>query len=453
MNRPRLILGMLLVVAAPCLAQSGTYDTIRRAYEPYMAKDDPLAFPMKVKSLAADPYSFWGGSKDLFFVWCKTHTSDWFADTKAILPNHGDLHLGNIGTYPSNGAWNKLAFGMVDFDDSANLPFQLELLQGLITLELTARQNQITLDDSKSAVLAQALVDAYRIAVNSRRNATSLLVDVDDPTALTLLKRASVPYQRELEEYTEAGRFKRTILTDKGKLKEVLRPALLRADDFAAGISAAISNEPDIKALFRFVDARSVRPAIKDIVQRTRLGSSGSQGLKKYFVLLEKPFRGIDHDVILYLKQEIPSAAERSGAIEQSRLSPGRRVKQDMDRLTDPLPFINSWCDIDGESYWVSMKEPWSNELDPSEVRTVDELLYTARVWGTIAGATHRESGRFEVILPRLTPAFTTQLGQRTTEFLRLLDADFEAFRGDPKVMEAIRHADAFLSETVVTQR
>lgn len=447
MNRARFILGMILVAAAPCLAQSGPYDTIQRAYEPYMAKDDTLAFPMKFNSLATDPYTFWRGSKDLFFIWCKTHTPDWFADTKAILPNHGDLHLGNIGTYASADAWNKLAFGMVDFDDSANLPFQLELLQGLITLELTARQNNITLDESASNTLTKALFDTYRFAVNSRRNATSMLVDAEDPIALKVLKRSSLPYQQEIDEYIINGRFRRATFSEKGKLKEVLRPAMNRADEFAQAIAQALANEPDARERFRFVDAPSIRRAIKDIAQRTRLGSSGSQGLKKYFILLDNPLRGIDHDLILYLKQEIPSAAERSGAIERVSITPGQRVKQDMDRMTDPLPFINSWCEIGGESYWVTIKEPWSDELDPAAIKNVDELLHAARIWGTITGATHREQGRFETILPRLTPVLRDRIRKHAAAFIEQLDRDFTQFRADERVQKHLASIERELKD------
>lgn len=433
--KSRLAILALLIAASFARAQ-GPYERIERAYAPYMAADDALAFPMKVKSLAADPYTFWRGSKDLFFEWSKTHSADWLADSRAILPNHGDLHLGNIGTYVPTGGWGKLAFGMVDFDDSAKLPFQLELLQGLITLELTARQNQISLDDATAATLLAAMLDNYRIAVNSRRNATNMLVDAENPAILKMLKRSEIAYSQELSDYLEGGPFRSITLTSKGKLKEILRPAQNRADDIAQGLAQAIANEPDLKSILRVTDAKSIRSAIKQVVQRTRLGSSGSQGLKKYLILLDKPLRGIDHDVILYLKQEIPSAAERAGVIEKASIPAGRRVKEDMDRLTDPLPFINSWCEIGSESYWVSVKEPWSDELDPANFKTIADLTAAAKIWGTVTGATHREQGRFEVILPRLTPALSKVICDRSTQFIQQLEQDFTQFRGDERVQK-----------------
>ena len=41
------------------------------------------------------------------------------------LLTHGDLHLGNIGSYPQAGALGATAFGPVDFDETARLPFQV----------------------------------------------------------------------------------------------------------------------------------------------------------------------------------------------------------------------------------------------------------------------------------------------------------------------------------------
>ncbi|HVT88503.1 MAG TPA: DUF2252 family protein [Tepidisphaeraceae bacterium] len=442
MRRLFLIIALLIPTAGKLLAADAPYDVIQRSYAPYMSSDDPLDFAMKVRSLADDPYKFWRGSKDLFFIWCKSNTTDWLADQGAYLPNHGDLHLGNIGTYAAEGGWGKLAFGMVDFDDSAVLPFQIELLQGLITLELTARQNHLALDEAADQQLLKNLVDSYRTAVNSRRNANNLLLDEQDKTLAKMLKRASVSYERELDDWVVEDKFRSIVASEKGKLKDILRPAMQRADEFADGVAQAISNEPDFKKLMKFSSASQVRAAMKDAVQRTRLASSGSQGLKKYLILLQKPLHGWDHDAIIYLKQEIPSAAERSG-VARSSLTPGQRLKQDMDRMTDPLPFINSWCEIGSESYWVSFKEPWSDELTPDDVKTFDDLVHMAHIWGTVAGATHREQGRFAIILPKLTATLTSEIQLRSKQFVTKLDADFDAFKADARVAEQVSRAQS----------
>jgi uncharacterized protein (DUF2252 family) len=439
------IFAALLLCATVADGQDRTFDRIERAYAPYMNADDPLALPMKIRSLSADEYTFWRGSKDLFFVWCKSSCADWLADRGAYLPNHGDLHLGNIGTYAARGEWNELAFGMVDFDDSAQLPFELELLQGLITLNLVARQNNITLDAAAQQRIKTVLLQTYRTAITSLRPARRILEDDNDSILANMFTRKSAPYAQELEEYLQAGKFRAVIFSGKGKVKEILRPAMNRVDDFAAGLMQAVEHDPEMKAVFRFNSAAEIRSGIKDAVQRTRVGSSGSQGLKKYLMVLDRPLRGVANDVIFYLKQEIPSAAERQGVAAASDASPGARVKRDMDTLTEPHPYINSFCEIGNESYWVNFKEPWSSEIDPAEIKSADDLIHAARIWATVAGAMHRRDGRFQRLLSRVTPTLMTQIDQRCDAFLKQIDSDFADFSSDSRTRRHVAAIDSMI--------
>src|SRR5690606_33246554 len=145
--------------------------------------------------------------------------------------------LGNIGTYALAERWGELAFGMVDFDDTAVLPVQLELLQGMITLRLVAAENSIALDAGAAAGIADTLLSAYATAHASGRTATRILTD--DPRVASLMARASRPYESELDEYVSGGRFKRVVRTGKGRVKELLRPA---GDELADAIATALAD-------------------------------------------------------------------------------------------------------------------------------------------------------------------------------------------------------------------
>ncbi len=431
----RFILPTLLLIASLAHAQSDAFDKIKSAYAPYLNEQDPFSLPMKIRSLAADEYKFWRGSKDLFFQWSKQNCADWLKDKSTFLPNHGDLHLGNIGSYVTEDGLDTLGFGMVDFDDSSRLPFEFELLQGLITLDLVAEQTKITLSPQQQAQLEAKLFESYRYAVNSQRNARDLLKG--DATVDKLIAKAGKkPYADELEKFTKDGRF-RALVGKKDKITDILdavEPS--RWDAFARAITDAIKNDDRLQKLMPEADAKSIRKSIKDIVRRTRLGSSGSQGLDKYFVLLEKPLAGVDHDIILYLKQEIPTAAERSGIIPPDPRSPGQRCSQDMDKMTDPRAFINSWTEMEGKSYWVHFKEPWSDEIEFDTVKTFDELISMAHIWGTVTGATHRDEGRYELILPRLTSELKQQIRERSTAYLAYQRAAFERFCQNAQVSD-----------------
>jgi uncharacterized protein (DUF2252 family) len=427
----------LLLLSTPLssFAQDRAYDIIKSQYAVYTSPNDPLAFPAKVWALQANQYAFWRGSRDLYYRWCRDNAADWLADRESYVLNHGDLHLGNIGTYVRAKELTKTDFGMVDFDDTANLPFQIELLQGLITLRLAARTGNVDLTGSKREELAAEMFAAYRIALMTDKS-TRELISRERRIGKYIEDARNEPYDVTLRKFTNGqGKFKPAVETAKKKeLKEILRPAMDRADDIARGIAQAINNSPEAKAVFRYNDVDTVRKSIKDVALRTRLESVGSQGLKKYLVLLEKPLKQLDMDVVMYVKQEIPAAAERAGAIDRDHRSPGRRASEDMEALTNPTAYMNSWCDIGGESYWVTFKEPWSEELDEQMVKSFDGLKEVARVWGSVAGAMHRENGDHQAIIKRLTPQMEAVIRHRSTSYMAELDRQFFDFLQDDRV-------------------
>ena len=446
-SRFALLIALLAAVAPTARGQTAATQpadpvtAISADYAPYLDPADPLALDMKLRSLATDEYKFWRGSKDLFFIWCKSNCRDWMADKQSYVINHGDLHVGNIGTYMTEDGLGQLAFGMVDFDESTRLPFQLELLQGMITLDLIARQNQIALTPADRAALDATLLATYRKAVNSQRNATQLLKD--DPIVAGLLAEAGKkPYDKELAKYCDEGKF-RPAVGKKAGLTDILQAVEAKQiDAFAQGLADAVAGDEDLAARLRYRTADAFRSAVLDAARRTRLGSSGSQGLGKYLLLLKRPLVGSDSDAILYLKQEIPTAAERSGLVaQQPGVTPGRRLKIDMDHLTDPRPFLNGSVEAGGQSYWLSLKEPWSDEIAFDDAKTPADLQQLARIWGSVAGATHRDDGRYEKILPRLTPALAVLLRTRAEVYLADQAAAFARFSGDARVTAAAERA------------
>jgi|GEM_PF-2843839 len=437
MNRLILLILCFASLTPTARAADTPYDLLKKNYGVYCTPDDPHAFPMKVWGLSSNEFAFWRGSRDLYFTWCRDNTRDWLDDKGAYCVNHGDLHLGNIGSYVREGQQlGAMSFGPVDFDDTANLPFQIELLQGLITLRLTARQNNIDLSGTRREELSREMFDAYRAAVASDK--TTLEMVSDEKRIGKFIDAAQKhSYEKTLDKFTDDnGKFLPYVRTKRSypMPKEILKPAMDRADDMARGIAQAVANSPALKAAFIYSDVRTIRESIKDVALRTRLESLGSQGLKKYLVLLKRPLKGLDMDVVMYVKQEIPAAAERADAIPRDPRSPGERCSQDMNVLTNPTAYLNSWCDIGKESYWVTFKEPWSEELETNMVRDYHDLIHFARVWGTVAGAMHRNQGHPKAILQRLDkPEFFDQLRHRSTLYMAELDREYFDFTNDPR--------------------
>jgi len=445
----------------PPAQNEGAFEVLKNNYAPYCVPGDELAFPMKVWALSASQYQFWRGSRDLYFEWCRgsDHGADWLADKGSYVINHGDLHLGNIGRYAKNGDFGSTSFGAVDFDETARLPFQIELLQGLITLRLAARENNIELGGRREE-LARVMFDAYRKAIAS--NKSTLEIISDEHSMGKFIEQAQKPtYEKTLLKFTdESGHFLRYVHTKKSERKqgmtpkEILREAIDKKEDMARGIAQALQNSEAARAAFRYSDVETIRRSIKDVALRTRLESVGSQGLKKYLVLLNKPLKGLEMDVVMYVKQEIPSAAERAGAIPMDSRSAGRRCSEDMNVLTNPTAYMNSWCDIGKESYWVTLKDPWGEDLEVNMVRDYAKLTEFAKMWGSVAGAMHRQQGNAAAIMDRLKkPELFEQLRHRSTLYLAELDRQYHDFIHDPRARAEAAKAQVKIDEAEADAR
>jgi uncharacterized protein (DUF2252 family) len=440
----------LCVLGAPRARAGEAFDVLQRTYGPYLDKNDELAMPMKLRALVVDEYGLWRGGKDLFFNWCRTHCRDWIADTDATMTRHGDQHLGNIGTYLVDQRSGELAFGMVDFDDSHRMPFMFELLQGVVTIRLTARESQINLSNDQVRALVGRMLEDYRAAARSAQTATQLLKN--EPLVAKLLtgppKRE---FAQEIKRYaTRDGKLVERVVTKKGMVKEILRPAGQLAEPMARGLAQALAHSPDMAKRFTYADEHAIRAGILDVAQRTHVGSAGSQGLTKYFVLMFRPLVGVESNVVLYVKQEVPSPAERVGMIPKDPRDPGQRCAEDMDELCRPRPVFNSWCRIGDQSYWVTIREPWTNELDPADITTSKDLQAAARIWSVASGATHQHPRESAAIDRRVNAKLAGQLVQLSDDYLRQLDSDLKSLRGDKRVTDMVRAAERRISETKI---
>lgn len=446
----RLAILCILAVLFPgrfCLAEPpAPYDRIRSVYEPYMPMDDPHAFAMKCRALSQSPFGFWRGAKDLFFAWAADNCRDFMEDKASYVTQQGDPHFGNVGTYLTDKALGDLGFGLVDFDDSFRGPFQLEVLQGMITLRLAARENKITLTDNRFDEINQIIFDNYRMAAASSKTATDLLRD--DPLVMKLIvPKRKQHYAKELERYTKGDRFLPAVATRKSDVKDLMRPARQRAEEFAPALAEMLARSPELRGRLRYSDEATLRRAIKDVALRTRPGSSGSQGLEKFFVLLDKPLRDADHDAILYLKEQIPTAAERSGLVPRDGRPPGRRIAEDIVALTHPGLFFSGWCQVGRKTYWVTMREPWTLELDEEDIKTLDDLKAYSRLWAIAAGATHRGEGEAKMIAEKLDRRLLERLEALSRQFVAVLERDYARFVADERVIPLVRQANAVIEK------
>lgn len=441
----------LLSVALPATAEPTTlpaYDRLQQDFGRLVVSSGPSGWPMKVLAVSSDPYKFWRGTKILFADWCLAECPDWLADADARFPAHGDLHLGNIGTYPAH-RFGQLAFGMVDFDEATFLPFQVELLSGMVTLHLVAQVNGIDLDDQARRSLTARFLDRFVEAVRAPERAFAELESM--PTVRRLLERASKrTYEQMLEELIEDGRFRPVLYSGKGVAREILQPIDDRKGQVAALLEQAAWHDPRFAGRVRYRKASQWESAIRSVAMRTRLGSSGSQGLEKILVLVERPFVDRYHDGVFYLKQQVHSAFDRSWDRSAVGLPPLRlstRVEL-IGHLCNPAPLFSSYAEqTTSAGYWVTVREPWSDELDHSDIKTLDDLRRVSDILAMVAGSSLGRCGlrHPQMDSPDGRNELITQLLDRAPRFVRWMNEQYEQFRADPRVPEQVRRARKFI--------
>ncbi len=439
-----LLLSHAAVVASDARAEPPVYDQLVSDVRSYVPENEELGFALKIRSIARSEYHFWRGTKFLFMKWSKANCSDWYADRSSYVPSHGDVHPGNIGTYPSNSGFGETGFGLVDFDDSAKLPWQIDLLQAAISLQLVAYENNIELSDRDQEKIIKKLCESYRVAQQSKKNAKELLHA--SPLVMQVLEESEEDtYKKELKKLTKEDKFLE-VIQKSDLVTDILQPvAETRYDAFAMGVVQAIQNDNRLKKLVGDLSQQQVRLKIKSIARRHRIDSSGSQGLEKYFILLDKPFDGVKHDIIIYLKQAIPSAAERANAIEAEKIAPAKRLVREMESMVSPKPLFNSYCEIEGKSFWTYLKDPWSQEISSSAILSYPELFESSTILGSVLGASHQ---RDQVDLGNLDkPEFQRVLLGRAKLFVEQQRLAFREYRNDPRVIQQIQFVENKLKE------
>lgn len=419
----RFLLATVLVTSATRAAEPNPYDALQQSFGKYLDPADALAWPAKVNAVAQDEFHFWRGTRDLFYTWAGKNCADWLADKSAYSVSHGDLHLGNIGSFAAGPELGKVAYGLVDFDDSARLPIQLELLQGLVTFELIARDNGISLSDDQRRALRDTLLNTYSRSLKSPPADLGLAKLVKD--------RTDRPYEVDLKRFTQGERFRTTIEKDGQVTDRLTRLPKSEWPAIARGLAEAVQHDARLSKLLHAYDATDFQSMILDVAKRTRVDSSGSQGLVKLLVLMQKPFRQMGFDGIIYLKQQVPAAAERAGIVPAVEGSPGRRCARDLDALTHGQSLVASWCDIGDKSYWVSIKEPWSDEPDGKKIKSFKALIEAAEIWSRTSADSHRRDA--SRLIRVLTPACLDDVRTKADACLAWNRQTFEAFSADER--------------------
>jgi uncharacterized protein (DUF2252 family) len=300
------------------------------------------------------------------------------------------------------------------------------------------------MNDAQVDEVIASMMETYKASLDAPQSPTELLEE--DRMAGKMIKEARKrDYEDELDKYVQKDEFVSVVKDRGGRPKEVLRSMKGRGT-VAEAIGESLTHTPDGKDLFKNADFEKRR--VNDIAKRTQLESAGSEGLQKYLVLIDNKKSPADKLLILYMKEQIPSAAERVGLIAKDPRPAGQRASEDMHLMSRPPTYFNSWVEMGGHSFRVSIKEPWTETLDGTDVYSFEDLKHMARVWGTVAGSLHRQGDEAVArVKARLTPNLAAELRTLGMLYASKAREDFRQFATDPRVKEDTAKAEAALKE------
>lgn len=399
-----LVGGVALIAAGPAAfgpPRLGPYDVVREAYAPHVrTDDDPFGFSRKIASMAASRYDFWRGGEDLFMRWARHDAADWLSDRQSLVTSPGEVHLGSVAPYAAASERRPIAVGFTDFHNSARLPFQLDLVQALVELRLTADERHIALDERRQRQLAHTLIGAYRRSFDSPPKPAPARPWSGSPVYRSVAD-PRLTQARLLQRYARGGRFESYVPAEGGMAAERLLPAAPRRDEFAAAIHGTAMRSRELYEELRVRGHVEIANAVRDVAERLPAGSREPTATRQFLVLMERPLRAAAGDAILLFEQHLPAAAERQG-LTAARWEPAaRRAVEDVRGTAAPWPLVLSWCELDGASYRISLFEPRPDLSDLGRVRDFNGLLAAGDFLGQQLSRMHATSADASQLLAR----------------------------------------------------
>lgn len=473
------LVGGVLWGGAVVRAQAGgggedSFGVMERVYAP-LCEEGEFGWGMKVRSVLAGgegagaEAKFSTGTRELFFRWATSACVDWRGDAGGYVQSHGDVHFGNVGSYVTDLKTGAVGVGLIDFDETVALPFEMDLLQAAVTLRLAGEKDGLKMDEKMARRGVRALLAGYVEAMESGESATELLREDGRVGRLLEVDGRKTPGDAAEEFVERAGEatFRTEVRNKKGELKDILRATLRErtaAGRFSratlgAAIMRAAKTSPGLARAIAFQTPEEVAGAIGDAALRTHVTSGGSQGMLKVMVYVKGAIKvaGGRSDAVFYFKEEAASAAQRGGFVSGgvAGQSGGSRVVGGMGLMCRPEADGVGWCEMaDGavmRSFVVDVRTPWEGEVKV-KVSDKDELEWAGRYLGICVGAAHTNAaGGVEGakrIRERMGSKLEGALVERSEAFVKYNAAALAAFRGDSRVPELLRLADGAISRS-----
>ncbi len=403
-------------------------EQIRRFNETLPEADRQLKF----EKMAESPFIFFRGTSHLYWY---DVSRDWRislfggrAETQIWL--QGDAHIYNFGALHDH--FNRIYFGMDDFDDAVVGDFQFDVWRLAASMVLELRQRPFY-SDALADDAIKAFGKAYLNAIEDAANGVPAL----------RLEHAPKPIRKFLDKVHQKNTRERML--------EKWTSNNCRSFDYGHEKLEAVTDEQFLAlkvAINAYHDTRELlpdgeHPQVLDIVRRTQAGT-GSLGSQRYYALIEgeTPLENIILDI---KQQREPASVAVMPEIEQhwyreSFTHEGRRHAQAYRAIAEHADSWLGWLTYDGTLFSVRERSPFKKDY-PAHKLDADEFLVMADVWGYILGREHARgsldvqpeaSGFIHYVTHHLLPerkAFLRLLRAVALHYARCVEQDWQVFK------------------------
>lgn len=408
---------------SPCRNDGSVFERLS-SFNPHLSNRSEAAWSMKFASLSRDEYDFFRGTADLFADELRTRRDDWRDASIPHVQLHGDVHIGNMGTFRGRGALpGAIRFGLVDFDESLVGPFEIDLLRGATALRFAAKEKRLGIGEQDLDDAIEAMCSAYAAALLDPPVGNELAARFR--VVRRLLKKArSEESDAYINEFAVGPPLRfRAARTKKDRAVDVMRTV---DDDERSRIIDAVwfylerGTSTATRKRFRFESREELAAGVLDVAAWTRVGSSGSQGLRKYLVLLDRPLRDHAGSLILQLKEEPEPAARRASllAVGTARGRASEVAAAALQMNPEP-PWLVGFTSIGDVEFLVKSKDPWGKEPKSSDISSRRSLIEMATLMGTLVGRGHTLHWTREHS-PQLAAQAATSAQARTAMFIEM---------------------------------
>ncbi len=260
----------------------------------------------KYTEMGATPFTFYRATAHLYYKDLANGTivtpSSWASTANIKTWIQGDMHTQNVGFFDNKNGTVK--FDINDFDESYMAPFYWDLIRFGASIYLMQGETGFNLSTSEADAIVSTFLAEYQSAINgyaSNDNEKTYELTASNTSGIIKDKINKLKSDYTLTKLLD----KWTVVASGARKFNFTNPDLQTPD--ATKKSGITSAWTSYKTQVSSVSSYSGYFNIKDMAQRMSSGL-GSQGVEKYYVLIEGPSTSNSDDLIMEVKeQRLPS--------------------------------------------------------------------------------------------------------------------------------------------------